>query len=65
MERGEQLGIRQGEARVLLTQLQLKFGGVPDSVRAAIDEADADTLLRWSTQALTATALDEVLAGNR
>jgi antitoxin component HigA of HigAB toxin-antitoxin module len=65
MERGEQLGVRKGEARVLLTQLQLKFGEVPDSVRAAIDEADAETLLRWSTQVLTATTFDEVLADNR
>jgi len=64
MERGEQLGVRKGEARVLLTQLQLKFGDVPESVRTAIDEADADTLLRWSTQVLAATTLDEVLAGN-
>jgi hypothetical protein len=65
MERGEQLGVRKGEARVLLTQLQLKFGEVPDSVSAAIDEADAETLLRWSTQVLTATTLNEVLADNR
>ena len=64
MERGEQLGVRKGEARVLLTQLQLKFGDVPESVRTAIDEADADTLLRWSTQVLAATTLDEVLASN-
>jgi hypothetical protein len=64
MERGEQLGVRKGEAMVLLTQLQLKFGEVPESVRAAIDEADADTLLRWSTQVLTATTLDEVIADN-
>ena len=65
MERGEQLGVRKGEARVLLTQLQLKFGDVPESVRVAIDEADAETLLRWSTRVLTATKLDEVIADDR
>jgi hypothetical protein len=65
MERGEQLGVRKGEAKVLLTLLQLKFGDVPESVRAAIDEADAETLLRWSTRVLTATNLDEVIADDR
>ena len=65
MERGEQLGVRKGEARVLLTQLQLKFSDVPESVRVAIDEADAETLLRWSTRVLTATNLDEVIADDR
>jgi hypothetical protein len=62
MERGEQLGVRKGEARVLLTQLHLKFGNVPESVRVAIDEADAETLLRWSTRVLTATNFEEVIA---
>ena len=51
-----------GEAKVLLTLLQLKFGDVPESVRAAIDEADAETLLLWSARVLTANSHDEVIA---
>ncbi|MEA3277390.1 MAG: hypothetical protein U9Q81_19335 [Pseudomonadota bacterium] len=65
MEQGEQLGVRKGEAKVLLTLLQLKFGDVPESVRAPIDEADAETLLQWSTRVLTANSVDEVIADDR
>ncbi|HYN77255.1 MAG TPA: hypothetical protein VES73_05630 [Lamprocystis sp. (in: g-proteobacteria)] len=62
MEQGERLGVRKGEAKILLTLLQLKFGEVPALARAAIDAADADTLLRWSQRVLTATRIEEVVA---
>jgi hypothetical protein len=62
IQQGEHTGVRQGEAKVLLTLLQLKFGAVPESVRSAIDAADAETLLQWSTRVLTATRIDEVIA---
>ena len=65
IQQGEQQGVRKGEAKVLLTLLQLKFGDVPESVRAAIDEADAETLLRWSARVLTANSYDEVIAPER
>ncbi len=61
LEQGERLGVRKGEAKVLLAQLLLKFGEVPEPVRAEIDTADADTLLRWSTRILTATCIEEVV----
>ncbi len=60
-QEGREEGIGQGEARVLLRQLTLKFGPVPESVRLRLDSADADTLLRWSEQVLSAGTLDEVL----
>jgi len=62
IQQGEQQGVRKGEAKVLLTLLQLKFGDIPESVRAAIDEADAETLLQWSARVLTANSYDEVIA---
>lgn len=40
LERGLEQGIGQGEARVLLRQLTLKFGPLPEPVRAHIESAD-------------------------
>ena len=60
MDKGREEGIGQGEARVLLRQLTLKFGPLPEPVRARIESADADTLLRWSERVLSADQLDEV-----
>ena len=60
MEKGREEGIGQGEARVLLRLLTLKFGPLPEPVRARIESADADTLLRWSERVLSVDHLDEV-----
>ena len=61
LEAGRQEGIGLGEARVLLRQLTLKFGPLPQAVRARVESADADTLLLWSDRILSAKTLDEVL----
>ncbi|AGA31720.1 hypothetical protein TVNIR_0005 [Thioalkalivibrio nitratireducens DSM 14787] len=63
-EQGLEQGIGQGEARVLLRQLTLKFGPLPEPVRARIESADADTLLRWSERVLSADQLDEVFSAS-
>jgi len=48
------------EAQMLLRQLSLRFGNLPQSAREQVETADADTLLRWSERILTASTLDEV-----
>jgi chorismate mutase len=55
-----QQGMQQGEARVLLRQLQLKFGELPDDVRQRIAAADEQSLLLWSERLLTARDVAEV-----
>ncbi|AHE96961.1 hypothetical protein THITH_00270 [Thioalkalivibrio paradoxus ARh 1] len=60
MDKGREEGIGQGEARMLLRLLTLKFGPLPEPVPTRIESADADTLLRWSERVLTADHLDEV-----
>ena len=60
-EEGTQIGIQLGEATMLLFQLEQKFGSVPDAVRERIEQADPDTLLRWSGRVLTEDSVDEVL----
>ncbi len=53
-------GRREGEAEVLLRQLQLRFGPLPVDVTARITAADVETLLRWSERVLSASTLDTV-----
>jgi len=60
---GREEGIGQGEARVLLRQLTLKFGPVSESVRSRVESADAETLLRWSEQVLSADRVEDVVEG--
>jgi hypothetical protein len=61
VERGERLGVRKGEATMLLSLLKLKFGDVPEPIRAKVNAADADTLLRWSERILTANDIGQVV----
>ena len=62
IQQGNEQGLRQGEARELAAQLQLRFGALPPAARERMASADAETLLRWSERVLTAQTLDEVLA---
>jgi predicted transposase YdaD len=59
---GEAEGRRQGEAEVLLRQLRIRFGPLPEDVMARLNAADAETLLRWSERVLSAATLDAVFA---
>jgi len=60
-QQGIALGEQQGEAKVLLRQIERKFGPPSESVRQRLAEADADTLLDWSERILSADSLDAVL----
>lgn len=59
-QKGIQKGIQKGEVIFLLRLLEHRFGEIPLHYRDAIDSADADTLLRWGTLALTAKTLDVI-----
>ena len=61
-QEGMQQGMQEGEARVLLRLLAQRFGELPEDVRSRVADADADTLLRWSEQVLTADTIEDVLA---
>ncbi|AUB81630.1 transposase [Candidatus Thiodictyon syntrophicum] len=64
LAQGEHIGVRKGEARVLLTLLRLKFGTVSEAVGARIDQADADTLLRWSGRVLSAGSIEKIIGSD-
>jgi len=57
---GKQEGRVEGEAAVLLRQMERKFRPLPDSARQRIASADAETLLVWAERVLDANSLDEV-----
>jgi hypothetical protein len=58
----EEQGLRTGEARLLLRQLELRFGPVASERRARIENADSEQLLRWGERLLAARGPDEVFA---
>ena len=62
-QEGVSTGIRRGAAKVLLVQLQPKFGSeVNDRVREQVTRADTDTLPHWSEQILSTQQLRQILA---
>jgi hypothetical protein len=61
LQQGIEQGRHQGEAAVLLRQIERKFGPPMESVRQRVEDADTETLLRWSERILTADSLDAVL----
>lgn len=52
----------QGEAKLLLRQMALEFGTLPEPVRARIEAARPEQLERWAERVLSATILDDVLS---
>ena len=60
-KRGQKQGQKQGEATILLSQMEHKFGTVPNNLRNRIEQADTQTLLDWSKRILTAETPEEVV----
>jgi hypothetical protein len=54
-------GRQEGEARVVLRQLRLKFGPLDPETEDRVCSADADRLLEWGERILTAESLQDVL----
>ena len=62
----ERLGRQQGQSTMLLSLLAAKFGPLGEADRRRVLDADAQTLLQWSTRLLSARTLEEVFgAGPR
>jgi hypothetical protein len=61
IDKGKQIGIQVGEATMLLFLLENKFGPITDSIRKRVENADQDTLLRWSVNVLRGESIDDVL----
>jgi hypothetical protein len=61
--RGFEMGKVEGKREVLLRQLALRFGTLPESVKARVDGAGSEDLERWVVRILDAVSLDDVFAG--
>jgi len=61
-QEGRREGRYEGQRDVLLRLMTRKFGTLTAQQRKRIQQADGETLLRWSEQVLFATTLDEALS---
>jgi hypothetical protein len=57
---GRAEGTLLGERRMLLSQLEQRFGAVPASYQKRLKQADSDTLLEWGRRLLLAQSLKDV-----
>ncbi|MDZ4154882.1 DUF4351 domain-containing protein, partial [Methylicorpusculum sp.] len=53
-------GRQEGEAQMLLKQIQLKFGGCPDWVEEKINQADKAQLDQWVERILFVDTLEKL-----
>ena len=60
-QKGRQEGRQEGQQEVLLRQMSRKFGTLTPRQRRRIQQADGETLLRWSEQVLFAATAEEAL----
>jgi predicted transposase/invertase (TIGR01784 family) len=59
-EEGRQEGLQEGEATLLLSQLEQKFGRLDSKTRKRVQSADSERLLDWGMRVLTAERLEDV-----
>jgi len=59
-QEGRLEGRLEGEQRVLVRQLELKFGALDATLRHRIEQADDDQLMTWSENLLSAARLEDV-----
>ncbi len=55
-------GLEEGQRKILIRQLTLKFGELPDGILQRIRAADAEYLERWAERILVARTIDDVFA---
>jgi len=59
-QKGRQEGRQEGEARLLLRQLEEKFGAVDADSQERVRKADAERLLDWGARLIKARRLRDV-----
>jgi len=59
-EEWKRQGRLEGEAALLLRQLEQRFGPLNEADRTRVSRADAETLLKWGERILTAASLEDV-----
>lgn len=62
LKEGRSEGLKEGQAKLLLRQLALRFGDLPEGVSERVQQAADDDLACWAERIITAASLDEVFA---
>jgi hypothetical protein len=62
LQEGRAKGLRDGERRLLLRQLERKFGAVDAATRRRIEDAHDRQLLTWGESLITAERLEDVFS---
>jgi len=60
---GEARGEARGQRRVLMQQLEHRFGPLSDRVRETIEQASSEKICQWALRVLSASCVEEVLEG--
>jgi hypothetical protein len=55
-------GVAEGQANLLIKQLELRFGPLAEAMCTRVRSASAELLDTWAERVLTAPTLDDVLA---
>ncbi len=62
LKKGLKKGRQEGFQRIVLSQIEERFGPVDDSLRRTVEQASGEQILRWAKRLLSASSLDEVFA---
>ena len=54
-------GAVEGEVKILIKQMTIKFGPLPEAVLTTVRNATDDQLQAWAARILTADSLDQLL----
>jgi predicted transposase/invertase (TIGR01784 family) len=60
IEQGKKQGIQQGMHVILETQLNSRFGMLPEHAKIKLQTADEESIKKWSLKLLTAKTIDEI-----
>ncbi|MCP4105586.1 MAG: DUF4351 domain-containing protein [Desulfobacteraceae bacterium] len=61
INQGLHQGLQQGETKLLLRQMEARFGTIPQWAKQKIEHADIATVEDWGIRLLSANSLKEVL----
>ncbi|MCP4347364.1 MAG: DUF4351 domain-containing protein [Desulfobacterales bacterium] len=64
ISQGLHWGLHQGEAKLLLRQMEARFGAIPQWAKQKIEQADIAVIEDWGIRLLSADSLKEVLVEN-
>ncbi len=60
IQKGRMEGEKEGARQLFKRQLTIKFGSISENITAQLDNADEETILKWSERILTANSLGDI-----